>query len=71
MSKIVKGRTIIYYILDLATTFNIAVCLKDKNLETIAEAFKLNWMRWASTPEKIVTDRGIEYNSVFMKLCLQ
>ena len=40
----------------------------NKEPKTIAEAFKHHWIKWASTPEKIVADKGSEYYSDFQEM---
>ena len=55
-------------ILDLATAFNVCVIVKDKIPATIAEAFKMYWMNWAGTPEKVVADKGTEYYTDFQHM---
>ena len=46
--------------LDLATSFNIGVCLQSKQSSQVADAFKRYWLSWAGAPSKIVADQGRE-----------
>ena len=55
-------------ILDLATTFNVCCVVPDKQPKTIADAFKQHWLNWASTPEKMVADKGTEYYTDFQAM---
>ena len=55
-------------ILVLTTTFNIVARVPNKEPQTIANAFKQNWMNWAHIPEKIVADKGSEYYTDFQDM---
>ena len=40
-------------ILDLATSFNVFVVLRNKSAQSVAEACRWAWLNWAGVPEKI------------------
>jgi transposase InsO family protein len=66
--KDVAGNTLyMLNILDLATSFNLGICLRDKFARTISEAFKQYWLSWAGAPTKIVADQGREGFSDFTR----
>ena len=59
--KDVAGNTFyLFNILDLATSFNLGICLPDKSAKTLTTAFKQYWLSWAGAPTKIVADQGRE-----------
>ena len=53
-------------LLDLATTFNLVYVLKpDASSGDVAQVFKDGWIGWAGLPEKMVVDRGGEFQGQF------
>ena len=50
----------LFNILDLATGFNLGLCLPNKSPKTLSQAFKQFWISWAGAPVKIVADQGRE-----------
>ena len=59
--KDVAGNTLyLLNILDLATGFNLGLCLKDKHASTLTQNFKQYWLSWAGAPVKVVADQGRE-----------
>ena len=48
----------LFNILDLATGFNLGICLESKGSSVLSEAFKTYWLSWAGAPTKIVADQG-------------
>ena len=55
-------------IIDLATAFNVCCLIPDKTPQSVANAFKLYWMNWAGTPEKVIADKGREYYTDFQSM---
>ena len=56
--KDVSGNTFyLFNILDLATGFNLGICLPDKSSKTLTNAFKQYWLSWAGAPIKLVADQ--------------
>ena len=53
-------------VLGLATAFNLVHVLKpDLSSQDVAQVFNDGWIRWAGLPEKIVVDRGGEFQGQF------
>ena len=53
-------------VLDLATAFNLVHVLKlDHSSQDVAQVFNDGWVRWAGLPEKMVVDRGGEFQGQF------
>ena len=59
--KDVAGNTFyLLNVLDLATGFNLGICLETKHAAAVTKAFKLYWLSWAGAPTKLVADQGTE-----------
>ena len=66
--KDVAGNTFyLFNMLDLATCFNLGLCIPDKRPATLVKAFKQYWLSWAGAPTKIVADQGREGFTDFTK----
>ena len=67
--KVIEGKMILHLI-DLCTRFSVCTVIKNKEANTIIEAIFKYWIQMFGSPEKFLSDNGMEFgNNLFREVC--